>query len=150
MMVQRSDGNGGYMRLQHTKQLVLLSLFLNTPPFCASAQTEITTESSASVDELRIARPTYAPASHFNGLLPGYSMRWFRNLRQPSFCIMVLCHGTCAAPVRASYSPSNLGMPSPSASVPESITNSETPCGLKSFSGIITGASESECPMSQE
>ena len=145
------------MRVQQFRKLVLFSIFLIAPTLCASA--ESTSESpptfqpaNASAepeDDLRIARPAYALTSHFNGLLPGYSIRWFRNLRQPSFCKMVLCHGTCATPMRASFSASNLGMPSPSASVPESITNSETPCGLKTFSGIVSAQSETACPMSQ-
>jgi hypothetical protein len=138
------------MRVQQFRQLALFAIFLIAPTLCASAASESSDASTDAVRELRIARPAYVLTSHFNGMLPGYSIRWFRNLRQPSFCTMVLCHGTCANPMRASYSPSNLGMPSPSASVPESITNSETPCGLKTFSGIVTGESEGECPMSQE
>ena len=136
------------MRVQHLRELALLSTVL-----ISLAQAESSTASpalDASADsQLRIERPTSMRPSHFSGLLPGYSMRWFRNLRQPSFCTMVLCHGTCAAPLRASYSPSNLGMPSPSASMPESISTDETPCGLKSFKGILIGQPEGECPMSQ-
>jgi len=141
------------MRVQHLSQLALLSTLLIALAQDAGAQTESSSESSTadgSSDALRIDRPVYVMRSRFNGLLPGYSIRWFRNLRQPSFCKMVLCHGTCATPTRAPYSPSNLGMPSPAASDPESITNAETPCGLKSFTGIITGQPEGECPMTQE
>jgi len=147
------------MRVQHIWKLALSWMILIAPALCATAESEGTSESpstferataSAEADnELRIARPSYTLSSHFSELPPGYSIRWFRNLRQPSFCKMVLCHGTCAKPMRASFSPSNLGMPSPSASVPESITNSETPCGLKTFSGIVGSQSESACPMSQ-
>jgi hypothetical protein len=144
------------MRVQHLSQLALLSTLLIALAQGAGAQIEGSSESatadgSSNADnQLRIDRPVYVMRSRFNGLLPGYSIRWLRNLRQPSFCKMVLCHGTCATPTRAPYSPSNLGMPSPSASDPESITNAETPCGLKSFTGIITGQPEGECPMSQQ
>jgi hypothetical protein len=86
---------------------------------------------------LRISRPTHCYVNHFTTFEPGFSYRWFRNLRNPSFCTMVLCHGSCSKPTRSATSPSNLGMPPANAHLPECAGNAATPCGLKDFSQIL-------------
>ena len=73
---------------------------------CCSASPEhlVTTiptlncSTSQTTDSLRIERPIYATiepqfASAFGA---GFSTRWLRNFRQPSFCPYILCNGTCA------------------------------------------------------
>jgi hypothetical protein len=131
---------------------ILVTIFLSaqTKAFgdqsgcCKHANTNIEVSASA-VDELRIVRPVSQPFNHFIGLEPGFSFRWLRNLRQPSFCTMALCHGTCAAPTRSARSPSNLGMPSLSSNLPNQMTNVQTPCGLKGFDQILKEKSIDQC-----
>jgi hypothetical protein len=46
---------------------------------------------------LRISRAGLHVKLPFESALPeNYSDLWWRNLRRPSFCTMVLCHGGCA------------------------------------------------------
>jgi hypothetical protein len=93
-------------------------------------------------NDLRIPRPlAISSESRFHAFPSGFSSRWLRNLRQPTFCTMVLCHGTCASPMRSARSPSNLGMPPATMGLTNIMADTPTtPCGLKCFDSILPDA----------
>jgi hypothetical protein len=102
--------------------------------------------SAHATDDLRIERPRSQTQSHFRQFPNGYADRWLRNLRNPTYCRMLLCHGTCASPMRAAFSPSNLGMRAVTDLTPE--PNPEvtfgTPCSIKRFDHLMEDLIRSE------
>jgi hypothetical protein len=86
-------------------------------------------------ESLRLLRPV-AQSNPITGMSPGYAQRWLRNLGNPSFCRMELCHGSCADPIRSVYDPSIVGTPSlysEHSGGPTWIT----PCGLRTFHHLL-------------
>jgi hypothetical protein len=105
-------------------------------------------EPVANPDDLRIPRMVRS-SNHFQGLSAGYARRWIRNLANPSFCRMNLCHGSCADATRSPYDPSIIGTPSLYSLADRSSFISPapgdlTPCSLRTFRQLI-GASPPTC-----
>ncbi|MBY0357196.1 MAG: hypothetical protein K2W82_04275 [Candidatus Obscuribacterales bacterium] len=98
----------------HNQLLIVTSILLLFG--AASAQAEATDET-----KLRLSREGFFVNNNFKTISPGISKRWLRNLSNPTFCRMTLCHGTCS---------DILGTPLIGAFSPEECQN-DTPCGFK-------------------
>lgn len=96
----------------HNRFLIVTSILL----LCgAPAIAEATDD-----NKLRLSREELFANNNFKTIKPGISRRWLRNLSNPTFCRMTLCHGTCSnilgTPLIGSFSPEEC--------------QDDTPCGL--------------------
>jgi hypothetical protein len=93
------------------------------------AQTEQLSDSQM---PLRVPRGLLT-TNYFQGLPPGFTEKWYQLLRQPCYCRMNLCHGTCADPARFA---SNL-------------YQNSTPCVLRTFNNLIYESTTDCCQFTQ-
>jgi hypothetical protein len=92
---------------------------------------------------LRLERHNLA-TNHFSDFSCGYTKRWLANLRNPSFCRMNLCHGSCSHADRSPYASSIVGTPSlyrEAGADPAPIEN--TPCQLATFHNLLQAGTPS-------
>jgi hypothetical protein len=94
---------------------------------------------------LRLPRASSHPGWFTTNLSQGYWQRWLARLRNPTFCRMTFCHGSCADPLRSIYDSSIVGTPSlfnGDNEAPVSIT----PCGLRTFHCLLVQEENQCCP----
>lgn len=77
-------------------------------------------DNSSSEPATRINRPVNSE-SHFKAFVPGVSIRWWRNFRNPSVCPYVMCGGSCS---------DISGIPRLGAYTQDQLMSDTTPCSL--------------------
>jgi len=121
-----------------TKTMTLISIVRNLVVFCLISSC-LTATGTTLTDRcaLRLPRPGLLE-SRFNGISAGYTKRWFSNIRNPSCCDMILCHGSCAQPSRSSYDRWLNNSPVISSTTTTTHCESEsTPCCLRTFHNLL-------------